>query len=111
MDKLAAIKAALCIIATIVSTSGFASQLWPNVDNKSAGGLQLSRSELSDMPLHATALGTPDDFDPRPHGVLPTDRVESEGKAPRSKIKLEITLTMRRQRMAGGKHSAHRSCR
>ena len=111
MDRRTAIKAALCIIAAVASTSAFAGQLRPSVDGRRIGDVRLSRGELSDAPLHATAPGTPDDFDPRPENVLPTDKLQRERKAPPSEIKLDITLTMRRPRIAGGRHRVHRRCR
>ena len=110
MDKFTAVKAALCIMAVIASTSAFAERLWLNT--RPAGDVCLSRGELSDAPLHAIAPGTPDDLDSPPgNGLLPTDRVDPEGKAPPSQIKLNITLTMRRPRIAHGGRHAHRGCR
>jgi hypothetical protein len=110
MDKRTAIKAALCVVAAIASTSTCAERLWPNT--RPAGDVCLSRGELSDAPLRAIAPGTPDDLDSPPgNGLLPTDRVDPEGKAPPSQIKLNITLTMRRPHMTAGRRRAHRSCR
>jgi hypothetical protein len=112
MDKLAAVKAALCIVAAIASTSAFAERLRPNMANRTTGEAELSRGELSDAPLHAIEPGTPDDLDSPPgNRLLPTDRVDPEGKAPPSQIKLNITLTMRRPHMTAGRRRAHRSCR
>jgi len=112
MDKFTAVKAALCIMAVIASTSAFAEQLRSNVADGPTGDVRLSRGELSDAPLHAIAPGTPDDLDSPPgNGLLPTDRVDPEGKAPPSQIKLNITLTMRRPHMTAGRRRAHRSCR
>jgi len=112
MDKLTAIKAGLCIIAAIASTSAFAEQLRSNVADGPTGDVRLSRGELSDAPLRATAPGIPDDLDSRPgNGVLPADKAGPEGKAPPSQIKLDIILTMRRPRIAAGRHRAHRGCR
>ena len=110
MDKFTAVKAALCIMAVIASTSAFAERRWPNT--RPTGDVCLSRGELSGAPLRATASGIPDDVDSPPgNGLLPTDRVDPEGKAPPSQIKLNITLTMRRPHMTAGRRRAHRSCR
>jgi len=97
MDKLTAIKGALCIIAAIVSTSVF--------------GDQLSRGELRNGARHTAAPGTAGEVAPPPHSALPIDKGDQEGKALPSKIELEISLTMRRLRIAGGRHRAHRGCR
>jgi hypothetical protein len=110
MDKFTAVKAALCIMAVIASTSAFAERLWLNT--RPAGDVCLSRGELSDAPLRATAPGIPDDLDsPSGNGSLPADKAGPEGKAPPSQIKLDIILTMRRPRIAAGRHRAHRGCR
>ncbi len=110
MDKLTAVKAALCVVAVIASTSAFAERLWPNT--RPAGDMCLSGGELSDAPLRATAPGISDDLDSPPgNGFLPADKVGPEGKAPPSQIKLNITLTMRRPHMTAGRRRAHRSCR
>src|SRR5882672_1981153 len=110
MDKFTAIKAALCVVAAIASTSAFAERLWPNT--RPTGDMWLSRGELSDAPLRATAPGIPDDLDSPPgNGFLPADKAGPEGKAPPSQIKLDIILTMRRPRIAATRHRAHRGCR
>jgi hypothetical protein len=110
MDKFTAVKAALCIMAVIASTSAFAERLWLNT--RPAGDVCLSRGELSGAPLRATAPGIPDDLDSPPgDGFLPADKAGPEGKAPPSQIKLDIILTMRRPRIAAGRHRAHRGCR
>jgi hypothetical protein len=97
MDKLTAIKGALCITAAVVSTSVF--------------GDQLSRGELSNGGRHTAAPETADEVAPLPDGALPADKGGREGKALPSKIELEIDLTMRRLCVAGGRHRAHRSRR
>jgi hypothetical protein len=108
MDKLTAIKAALCIIAAIASTSTFAERLWPNTAERPTNNM--CRGEPSDAPLHATTQ--PDDLEPPPGTVfVPADKVDPDGKAPPSEIKLNITLTMRRPRIAHGRRHAHRGCR
>src|SRR5258708_4019643 len=91
MDKCTAVKAALCIMAVIASTSSFAERLWLNT--RPAGGVCLGRGELSGAPLRATAPGIPDDLDSPPgNGSLPADKAGPEGKAPPSQIKLDIIL-------------------
>jgi hypothetical protein len=66
----------------------------------------------SGAPLRATAPGIPDDVDsPLGNGSLPADKAGPEGKAPPSQVKLDIILTMRRPRIAAGRHRAHRGCR
>jgi hypothetical protein len=108
MDKFTAVKAALCIMAAVASTSAFAARLWLNT--RPTGDMCLSRGELSGAP--ATAPGIPDDLDSSPgNGALPADKAGPEGKAPPSQIKLNIILTMRRPRIAAGRHRAHRGCR
>ena len=110
MDKFTAVKAALCIMAVIASTSAFAERLWLNT--RPAGDVCLSRGELSVAPLRATAPGIPGDLDSPPgNGSLPADKAGPEGKAPPSQIKLDIILTMRRPRIAAGRHRAHHGCR
>jgi hypothetical protein len=47
MDKLTAIKGALCIIAAIVSISAFGDQLAPKASDGPAMGIQRSRGKLS----------------------------------------------------------------
>src|SRR5260370_12093614 len=108
MDKRTAVKAALCVMAVIALTSAFAERLWPNT--RPTGDVCLSRGELSGAPLRATAPGIPDDLDSPPgNGSLPADKAGPEGKAPPSQIKLDIILTMRRPRIAAGRHRAHRA--
>jgi hypothetical protein len=79
MDKLTAIKGALCIIA-IVSTSAFGDQLGPKANNKPVEGIQLSRGELGNGPPHATAPGIPDAFDPPPESASPADKFGKESE-------------------------------
>jgi hypothetical protein len=50
MGKFTAIKAALCVVAAIASTSAFAERLWPNT--RPTGDMCLSGGELSDAPLN-----------------------------------------------------------
>ena len=108
MNKRTAIKAALCVVAAIASTSAFAERFWPNTaerptNNMCGGG-------PSEVPLRATTQ--PDDLEPPPGTVfVPADKVDRDGKAPPSEIKLNITLTMRRPRLARGGRHAHRGCR
>src|SRR5260370_456934 len=72
----------------------------------------VSGGELRGAPWRAPAPGIPDDLDPpRGKGSLPADKAGPEGKAPPSQIKLDIILTMRRPRIAAGRHRAHRGCR
>ena len=112
MDMRTAIKAALCIIAAIASASAFAEQFSPNVDDRPTGDVWLNRGEPADAPLPATAPRIPDDLDPpRGNGFLPADKVDREGKAPPSEIKVDIILTMRGSRNAAGRHRVHRRCR
>jgi hypothetical protein len=108
MNKRSAIKAALCVIAAIASTSVFAELFWPNTAERPPNNV--CQGEPSDAPLHATTQ--PDDLEPPPGTVfVPADKVDREGKAPPSEIKLNITLTMRRPRLARGGRHAHRNCR
>jgi hypothetical protein len=112
MDKRNAIKAALCVIAAIASTSAVAAQYWPNAADRPARDVWLSRGEPAAAPLHATAPETPDDLGPPPGGVFPpADKVDREGMTPPLEIKLDIVLTMRRPHKAGRRHRAVRSCR
>jgi hypothetical protein len=111
MDKLTAIKGALCIIAAFVSTSVFGDQLPPKANDERAAGIHLSRGEPSDVPRHTTAPETSDDFASPPESTSPSDKLGSEGKALPPKFELEISLTMRRVRIARGRHRAPRSSR
>ena len=108
MNKRTAIKAALCVIAAIASTSAFAERLWPNTAEGPKNNM--CRGEPSEVPLGATTQ--PDDLEPPPGTVFAlADKVDRDGKAPPSEIKLNITLTMRRPRLAHGRRHAHRGCR
>ncbi len=49
MNKRTAIKAALCVIAAIASTSAFAERFWPNTAERSTNNM--CRGEPSDAPL------------------------------------------------------------
>jgi hypothetical protein len=109
MGKLTTIKSALCISAAIVSTSVFGDQLKPKADDEPQESVQFSR--LSDVPRQTTAPGTSHGFDVPPESAFPTDKFGREGKTLPSKIELEIDLTMRRLRITGGRHRAHRSHR
>jgi hypothetical protein len=108
MDKLTAIKGALCIIAAFVSTAASGDQLGPNANDKPVEGIQLSRGELGNVPPHMTAPGISDAFDPPSESALPAVKLDEVRP---SKFKLEISLTMRRLHVAGRRHRAHRSCR
>src|SRR5260370_35595574 len=99
MDKFTAVKAALCIMAVIASTSAFAERLWLNT--RPAGGVCLSRGELSGAPFGGTAPGIPDDLDSPPgNGALAADKTGPERKAPTSDIKMGIIFTIQEQPIA-----------
>jgi hypothetical protein len=112
MGKRNAIKAALCIIAAVASTSAVAGQYLPNADDRPSGDVWLSRGEPGEAPLRATAPEAPDNFDPPPGGVFPPAvKIDREGMTPPSEIKFDIILTMRRPHKSGRRHRAVRSCR
>src|SRR5258708_23847283 len=101
MDKFTAVKAALCIMAVIASTSAFAERLWLNT--RPAGDVCLSRGELSGAPLRATAPGIPDGLHSPPgNGSLPSDQARPEAKAPPSHIKPDIIFTTPRPPISDG---------
>jgi hypothetical protein len=113
MDKRTVIKAALCIVAAVASTSAVSGQLRPNLAESPTGDVWPTPGEQTRAPRRAAPPIGADDLGPLPGNViLQNDEVRPEEmKTPLWKIKVDITLTMRRPQAAAGTHRSHRSCK
>ena len=113
MNARIAIKAALWIIAAIVSTPAASEHLWSNEADKPTGDVWPSHENPTPAPPRSTIPRKSNDLDPPVGSIsLSPNDVAPQGKsAPPSEIKLDINLTIRRPHATSGTRRSHRSCR
>jgi hypothetical protein len=112
MNKRTAIIAALCVIVAVLSTSAVSQQLRQNLE-RPTGDVWPNGDEEIRTPLRPAAPFNADDLGPLPgNGIAAPEEVgrERERTSP-SRIKLDVTLTVRRSHTADTRHHSIRSCR
>ena len=110
MNTRTAIKAALWVIAAIISTPAASEHLLQDAAEMPTGDVWPSHVGQTSAPSPATVPTTSNELDP-PAGNIPHEVTPQGKKAPPWEIKLDITLTMRRPHATSGTHRSHRSCR
>jgi hypothetical protein len=112
MNKRTAIIAALCVVLAAASAPALSQQLRQS-RQQPTGDVWPNGGEETRTPLRPAAPFNADDLGPLPgNGIAAPEEVgrERERTSP-SRIKLDVTLTVRRSHTADTRHHSIRSCR